>query len=55
MSEEADGLILFFVTWSALIVSGWVVVACGRRSYLRPKYKISSFVFLVYFKDGDAG
>ena len=43
MGEETDGLILFFVVWSALIVSGWVVVACGRRSYLCPKYKISSF------------
>ena len=43
--KEADGLILFLVVWSALIVSWWVVVACGR-SYLGPA-KISSFVFLV--------
>ena len=46
MGEETEGLILFFVFWSALIVSGWVVVAFGRRSYLG-LVKILFFVFLV--------
>ena len=41
------------VVWSALIVSMWVVV-CGRRSCLGPA-EISSFAFLFWFKDGDAG
>ena len=45
MGNEAEGLILFLVVWSALIVSWWVVVACGR-SNLGPA-EISSFVFLV--------
>ena len=31
---------------SALIVSAWVVVDCGKKSYLGPA-EIPSFVFLV--------
>ena len=45
---------VIFVVWSALIVGGWVVVARSRKSCLRPP-EITSFVFLVEFKDGDAG
>ena len=55
MGGEAEGLIfVIFVVWSALIVGGWVVVARSRKSCLRPP-EITSFVFLVEFKDGDAG
>ena len=43
-----------FVVWSALIVGGWVVLAWGRRSCLRPA-AIASCVFLVSFNGGDAG
>lgn len=32
MLEETEGIILFFVVWSGLIVGVWMVVACGRRS-----------------------
>ena len=42
MGEATEGLILFFVVWSALIVGGWVVVAWGRKSCLGP-VKIASF------------
>ena len=45
MGGETEGLILFFVVCSAIIVSGWVVVACSKGSYLGPA-EISSFVFL---------
>ena len=38
-----------FVGWSALIVSGWFLVAWGRRSGLGPAEN-ASFVFLVSFK-----
>ena len=31
---EAESLILFFSSWSALIVGGWLVVACIRNSCL---------------------
>ena len=43
---DTEGLILLLVVWIALIVCGWMVVACGRKSYLGAA-KISSFVFLV--------
>ena len=46
MRGEAKGLILFLVVKNALIVSGWVVLACSRKSYLWPA-EISSFMFLV--------
>ena len=46
MGGETEGLTLFFVVWSALIVSRWVVVACDRKSYLGLA-EISSSVFLV--------
>ena len=42
MGEATEGLILFFVVWSALIVGGWVVVAWGRKSCIEP-VKIASF------------
>ena len=42
---------VIFVVWKALIVGGWMVVAWGRKSYLRPAEN-SSFVYLVHFKDG---
>ena len=35
-----------FVVWSAVIVSGWFVVACGRKLYLGTA-EISFFVSLV--------
>ena len=35
-----------FVVKNALIVSGWVVLACSRKSYLGPA-EISVFMFLV--------
>ena len=43
---DTEGLILLLVVWIALIVCGWMVVACGRKSFLGAA-KISSFVFLV--------
>ena len=46
MGEKTEGLILFSVVWSPLIVSGWVVVAFGRKSYLESA-EISSFVFFI--------
>ena len=39
------------VVWKALIVGVCMVVAWGRKSYLAP-VGISSFVFLIQFKDG---
>ena len=43
---------VIFVVWSALIISEWVVVNWSRKSWLGPA-EISSFVFLVLFKDGE--
>ena len=42
---------IFCVVWSALIVGGWVVVVCTRKSCLGLA-EITSSVFLVLFKDG---
>ena len=38
-------VLFFFVVWSALSVAGLVVVACSRKSYLRPG-EIASLLML---------
>ena len=43
---------VIFVVWSALVVGGWVMVGWSRKSSLAPA-EITSFVFLVLFKDGE--
>ena len=50
MRGDTEHIIFIFVVWSALVVSGWVVAAWSRKSYLGPA-KISSVVYLVKFKD----
>ena len=40
-----------FIVWSAVVVSGWVVAAWGRKSYLEMA-EMLSITCLVYFKDG---
>ena len=40
-----------FIVWSAVVVSGWVVAAWGRKSYLE-MVEMSSITYLVHFKDG---
>ena len=54
MGKETESVIAFLVFWSALIVSGWVVVACSRRSCLGPA-KISSFVLWFNSRMGTQG
>ena len=51
MGRDRRPNFVIFVVRSVLIVGGWVVVAWSRKSCLGPT-EISSFVFLVQFKDG---
>ena len=41
---------VIFIGWSDVVVSGWLVVAWGKKSYLGLA-EISSIACLVYFKD----
>ena len=34
MRGGGEGLMLFIIVWSALMFSGWVVVACSKKSDL---------------------
>ena len=51
MGREAEDLIFFFVVWGALIVSWWLMMACGEKCCFGLA-EISFLVFLLLFKDG---
>ena len=50
MRGDTEHIIFIFVVWSALVVSGWVVAAWSRKSYLGLT-ETASVAYLVKLKD----